>query len=46
MLNKKFKEINYTNAKEDVISFIDDTDSLELWNSDFFIEITKKMQGV
>ena len=46
MLNEKFKEINYTNAKEDVISFIDDTDSLELWNSDFFIEITKKLQGV
>ena len=44
MLNKKFKEINYTDAKEDVIAFINDTASLELWNAEFFTEITKNLQ--
>ena len=44
MLNKKFKEINYTNAKEDVISFVDDEASLDLWDKNFFIEITKNLK--
>lgn len=43
MLNNKFKEINYTNAKEDVITFIEDKDSLNLWSEDFFKEITKEL---
>ena len=45
LLNKKFKEINYADAKEDVITFIEDKDSLNLWNSEFFVEITKKLEG-
>lgn len=45
MLNKKFNEINYTDAKEDVISFINDTDSLDLWNVYFFTEITKSLKA-
>jgi hypothetical protein len=36
MLIKKFDEIDYTNAKEDVIPFIKNTDELNLWSSDFF----------
>ena len=43
MLIKKFKEINYSNAKEDVIPFIKDIESLNLWNSDFFIKITEQL---
>ena len=43
MLNNKFNEINYTNAKEDVITFIEDKDSLNLWSEDFFKEITKEL---
>lgn len=43
MLNNKFKEINYTNAKEDVITFIEDKDSLNLWSEEFFKEITKEL---
>ena len=43
LLNKKFKEINYADAKEDVITFIEDKDSLNLWNSEFFVEITKNI---
>lgn len=46
MLNKKFREINYSDAKEDVISFIDDIDSLKLWDDNFFIEITKELRGI
>lgn len=43
MLNDKFKEINYTNAKEDVIAFIEDKDSLNIWSEEFFKEITKEL---
>lgn len=46
MLNKKFLEINYTDAKEDVISFISDVMILDLWNDNFFIEITKNLRGI
>ena len=45
LLNKKFKEINYADAKEDVVTFIADKDSLNLWNLEFFVEITKKLEG-
>jgi len=45
MLNKKFSEINYTDAKEDVIAFIEDKESLNLWSSEFFIEISKNLYG-
>ncbi len=44
MLIKKFSEINYTDAKEDIISFIKETSSLDLWNDKFFIEITQNLK--
>ena len=43
LLIKKFNEINYNDAKEDVLPFIKDTNSLNLWNKDFFISITEKL---
>lgn len=43
MLTNKFNEINYNDAKEDVIAFIDDKDSLNLWSKEFFIEITQNL---
>ena len=46
LLNNKFKEINYTAAKEDVIAFIEDTHPLNLWNADFFMDITKRLESV
>lgn len=46
MLEKKFKEINYTDAKEDVMPFIKDIESLNLWSSDFFIDINKNLVGI
>ncbi len=39
-LEKKFKTIDYKQAKDDVRPFIKDTDSLDLWDSDFFISAT------
>lgn len=43
LLNKKFKEIDYKDAKQDVLPFIKDVDSLNLWSSEFFINITSKI---
>ena len=45
MLTTKFNEINYNDAKEDVIAFIEDKDSLNLWTKEFFIEITKNLNA-
>lgn len=44
MLIKKFNEIDYKEAKEDVIPFIKNIESLDLWSKDFFISITKKLK--
>lgn len=43
LLINKFKEIDYMEAKEDVIPFIKNTESLNIWNSEFFISITKEL---
>ena len=43
LLTKKFAEIDYNEAKEDVIPFIKNIDSLDLWNKEFFISITEKL---
>ena len=45
ILTAKFNEINYNDAKEDVIAFIEDKDSLNLWTKEFFIEITKNLNA-
>ena len=44
LLIKKFSEIDYKDAKEDVMPFIKDTSSLEMWNKDFFISITENLK--
>lgn len=43
MLNQKFDEINFENAKDDVRAFIKDTKSLDVWNKEFFKQITEKL---
>ncbi len=43
LLKNKFKEINYPEAKEDVIPFIKDSHSLDLWSSAFFMKITEQL---
>ena len=44
LLCARFDEINYAQAKEDVIPFIRDTASLALWNADFFKQITEGLK--
>lgn len=43
LLINKFNEIDYIEAKEDVLPFIKDVESLEVWNNDLFVSITNKL---
>jgi len=43
LLIKKFNEIDYVDAKEDVIPFVKNVDSLNIWSKEFFISITEKL---
>ncbi len=45
MLNKKFSNIDYQNAKEDVLAFIKDKRKLDLWSKEFFIDITSNLKS-
>lgn len=44
LLNKRFREINYKDAIEDVKPFIKDYDILKMWNEEYFINITKLLK--
>ena len=44
MLSSKFSEIDYDLAKEDVLPFIKDKKSLDIWSKDFFINITNNLE--
>ncbi len=44
LLNEKFNQIDFDDAKKDVLPFIKNVDSLEIWNKEFFINITQKLQ--
>ena len=44
LLINKFNEIDYTQAKEDVIPFIPSVDNIRIWSKEFFISITKNLK--
>ncbi len=44
LLINKFKQLNYKDAKEDVMPFIKDINILDIWSSDFFIKITEQLK--
>lgn len=44
MLNERFMTIDFTQAKEDVTPFIKDSSVINLWNADFFTQITKELK--
>ena len=44
LLCVRFDQIDYAQAKEDVIPFIKDTASLDLWSADFFKQITSGLR--
>jgi predicted nucleotidyltransferase component of viral defense system len=46
MLRKRFENIDYAQAKQDVVPFIKNLGALDVWNADFFCEITKDLKAV
>ena len=44
LLINKFEEINYDDAKEDVLPFLNDRNKLDLWSKEFFINITDNLK--
>jgi predicted nucleotidyltransferase component of viral defense system len=44
LLNERFSNIDFAQAKEDVLPFVKDKSKLDLWSNEFFIEITKQLQ--
>lgn len=44
LLNQRFDNMDFNQAKEDVLPFIKDKSKLDLWSKEFFKEITKKLQ--
>ena len=44
LLCDRFEQIDYVQAKDDVIPFIKDTASLDLWSADFFKQITNGLR--
>lgn len=46
LLIKKFNDINYDKAKEDVLPFLENPDILDIWSSNFFISITEQLEYI
>lgn len=44
LLNNKFKMVDYNEAKRDIIPFIKDIKEIDLWSSEFFIDITRDIK--
>lgn len=45
LLIEKFSNIDYQQAKEDVLPFIKDKSKLDIWSKEFFIDITKNLKS-
>jgi len=43
MLYEGFNNIDYSQAKQDVLPFIKNTASLDIWKADFFCKITEQL---
>lgn len=46
LLIKKFNEIDYEDAKEDIKPFIKDVISLNIWTKEFFISLTNNIESM
>ena len=44
MLKEKFDNIDFEQAKKDVLRFIDNKDSVLIWSKEFFFDIIKKLK--
>jgi predicted nucleotidyltransferase component of viral defense system len=45
LLNERLSQIDFSQAKEDVLPFIKDKSKLNLWNNDFFVSITNDLRA-
>ena len=45
LLNERFSNMDFAQAKEDVLPFIKDKQKLDLWSKEFFVEITKNIMS-
>lgn len=43
LLNERFSNVDFTQAREDVLPFVKDKSKLDLWSKEFFVEITKQL---
>lgn len=44
MLNQRFDSIDFAQAKQDVLPFINDPSKLDLWSKDFFADISRNLK--
>jgi predicted nucleotidyltransferase component of viral defense system len=44
ILCKRFENINYEQAKQDIFPFIRNSDALNVWSADFFCQITENLR--
>lgn len=45
LLNERFSNMDFAQAREDVLPFVREKSKLDLWSKEFFIEITKQLQS-
>ena len=45
LLVTRFNEIDFNNAKKDVLPFIKNTNILDIWSKEFFISITSQLSN-
>jgi len=46
LLRKRFAEVDFSQAREDVMPFVRDPDSLALWGNEFFSDLTDRLETV
>ena len=44
MLRNRFNSVDFSFAKEDVLNFIKDKDSLDIWSKELFISTLDKLR--
>ncbi|MBA2653493.1 MAG: nucleotidyl transferase AbiEii/AbiGii toxin family protein [Gammaproteobacteria bacterium] len=45
MIEEKIAKIDFNQAKDDVVPFLKNTDSVRLWSNDFFIQLIDKLKS-
>lgn len=46
LIECKISEINFDDAKKDVVDFLKDKSAVDLWSPQFFIDVTKRLKSV